>query len=161
MVSRLRPLDVNLVFEDRPYKVGEAIKLTVELTPRGDVEVREGLLELICEESWMEVYTVMVPVPGGGMNRSPEGASIAGPSPMVSRQTSKDFKETYVHDAVIFLQDMHLRSDYTSKYEISLEIQSEPVPRVGAKVKWSLVTVIDVAQARDIKTRRTVNVALA
>ena len=66
MVSRLRPLDVNLVFEDRPYKLGETINLTMELTPRGDVEVREGRVDLMCEERWQEVSTVMVPVSWGG-----------------------------------------------------------------------------------------------
>ena len=157
MVSRLRPLDVNLVFKDRTYKMGETINLTVELTPRGDVEVREGRVDLICEERWFETYTVMMHVTSPREVRL--GATATGVlATRVPKLEHKAHRETFVHSSVIFLEDMHLGSDYTGRYDASLEIQLEPVPHVGAKVKWSLITVIDVAQARDIKKRRTVKV---
>ena len=36
MVSRLRPLDVKVVFEDRPYKLGETIDIDLELKANGE-----------------------------------------------------------------------------------------------------------------------------
>ena len=46
MISLIRPLGVNLVFEDRPYSLGETVNVMVEVSARRDVEVREGRVEL-------------------------------------------------------------------------------------------------------------------
>ena len=48
VVSRLRPLGVKLDFGDQSYKLGETFDISVELNPRGDVEVREGRVDLVC-----------------------------------------------------------------------------------------------------------------
>ncbi len=58
MLSRLFPLGVKISFEDRVYKLGETIDITVELSPRRDMEVREGRVDLVCEESYQETFTV-------------------------------------------------------------------------------------------------------
>jgi len=50
MVTRLFPLNVKVSFEDRPYKLGETISLTMELSPKRDMEIREGRVDLVCEE---------------------------------------------------------------------------------------------------------------
>ncbi len=55
MLSRLFPLEVKVSFEDRGYGLGETINLTVELSPRRDMEVREGHVDLLCEEHWTGV----------------------------------------------------------------------------------------------------------
>ena len=34
-----------------PYKLGETINLTMELGPKRDMQVREGRVDLVCEES--------------------------------------------------------------------------------------------------------------
>ena len=44
--SFARSLDVNLVFEDRPYKLGEIINVTVEINARRDVKVRRVVFTL-------------------------------------------------------------------------------------------------------------------
>ena len=46
MVSRLRPLEVNMVFEDRSYKLGDVIDIDLELSARRDVVIREGRVDL-------------------------------------------------------------------------------------------------------------------
>ena len=42
MISRLRPLEIELSFEDRTYRLGDSIDLEVALSPRRDCLVREG-----------------------------------------------------------------------------------------------------------------------
>ena len=46
MVSRLRPLKLNVIFEDSPYQLGQTIDVTVELMANRDVELREGRIDL-------------------------------------------------------------------------------------------------------------------
>ena len=165
MVTRLRPLDVNLAFEDRLYKLGETIDLYLDLTARRELEVREGRVDLVCEERWAERFTVMAKVvtplgTGGGVMSG--GGSVRVITQTVPRQVYKEHKETYVHSSVVFLQDIRLDPAGTGRYDARLEIQPEPPPHAdGANLRWSLVATIDVAGARDIKTRRKVKVTLA
>ena len=161
MVSRLFPLGVKLNFEDRPYKLGETINLTIQLDPRGDTEVREGRVDLVCEERWREVFTVMVRPRGSWGGRSTAGATGIL-LPRVPRQVTQTHREAYVHSSVVFLAEAQLQSGTTGRYNARLEIQPEPPPHAeqGA-VSWRLVATVDVAHARDIKARRSVKVALA
>ncbi len=156
VTSRLRPLDVKLFFEDRPYKLGETIDLTTELDARGDVEVREGRVDLVCEARWTEIYTIMVS--GGRSVRL--GGTINTP-PKIPKQVTKEHKETYIHSSVVFLQDTRLDSRTRGSYRARLEIEPESLPHAAeATVKWTLVAAVDVAGARDIKTRRAVKVSV-
>ena len=41
MLNRLLPLGIKVNFEDRPYKLGETVTLTLELSPRREIEVKE------------------------------------------------------------------------------------------------------------------------
>ena len=160
MITRLRPLDVNLVFEDRPYKLGETINLTVELSARGDVEVREGRVDLVCQVSWTEVSTAMVAVSSGAVF-GPLGAVSAVSTPRIPRQLHKEYNESYVHSCAIFLEDTRLEPDTNCSYEFGIDIQEEPPTRANeATVRWNLVTVVDVARARDVKTRRAVKITV-
>ena len=151
-------MDLKLLFEDRPYKLGETIDLTMELDARGDVEVREGRVDLVCDARWTEVYTIMVPA---ATRASAVGGTIIIP-PKIPKQVSKEHRETYVHSSVVFLQDTRLDSSTRGSYRVSLEIEPESPPHAAeATVKWTLVAAIDVARARDIKTRRAVKVTIS
>ena len=152
MVSRLRPLEVNLVFDDRLYKLGETIDLVVELTARGDVEVREGRVDLVCDARYTERYTVMAAERIPGPDRAP------GTRFSVPRQITKEHKETYVHSSVVFTTDARLASG-TRQYRAQLEIGPEsPAEGHQPTVKWTLVAAIDVTRARDVKSRQRVKV---
>ena len=63
MISRLRPLDVAISFEERTYRLGEPIDLTIELMPHRDCDVREGRIDLMVEERWFERSTVSMEKP--------------------------------------------------------------------------------------------------
>ena len=52
MLSRMRPVDVEVSFDNRTYHLGDNIDLTIELTPRRDCQVREARVDLIVKETW-------------------------------------------------------------------------------------------------------------
>ncbi len=153
MLSRLFPLGIKVSFEDRVYKLGETIHLTVGLSPKRDIEVREARVDLVREEVWREVFTVMTPVTGGSARDHRDHSSS------VPQQKTKTSREALVHSSVVFLEDTRLASGRTGSYSASLEIEPKPPPHArGGKVRWRLVTTADVAGARDIKARRPVKV---
>ena len=156
MVTRLFPLGVKVSFEDRSYKLGETINLAVELSPKRDMEVREGRVDLVCEERWTDRSTVMVPQPIRG---SRGGVVVAGP--MVPKQVTEHHRESYVHTSVVFAKDAQLRSGATTRYSPGMDIGTErPAHAEKATVIWRLRTTVDLAGARDITARRSVKVAL-
>ena len=162
MVSRLRPAEVKLLFEKGPYKLGDTISGSVEVSARGDIEVREGRVDLVCEERYTENFTVMVP-DHRAVGRAQErlmGAHMA--TPRIRKRVTKEHKATYVHSSVVFLPDTRLLSGTTQSYNARLEIQEIPPRRAAhGNVKWKLVIAIDVARARDITFSQPVRVTIA
>ena len=150
MLSRLFPLGVKVSFEDRVYKLGETINLAVELSPKRDMEVREGRVDLVREEVWREVFTVMMPV-----RTSPYARDH---SPSAPQQRTKTNREALVHSSVVFLKDTRLTPGRTASYNARLEIEPEPPHAREGKVSWRLVTTADITGARDIKARRLVKI---
>ena len=154
MVTRLFPLNVKVSVEDRSYRLGETINLTVELSPRRDMEVREARVDLVCEEVWREVFTVMMPVRG----HSPYAREHA---PSVPQQRTNTHREAFVHSSVVFLENAQLRSGVAASYSLRLDIGTEPPPHADeATLSWRLKTTVDVAGARDITARRLLKVTL-
>ena len=157
MLTRLFPLGVKITFEDRPYKLGETVNVSVELEPRREQEVREGRIDLVCEEHWTDVHTVRVPV-----NRPRVGSAIGGvpePTIMVPKRVTETHREAFVHSSVIFLKDGRLQPGRASRHNATLLILPNPTPHADkATLSWRLVTTIDVAGARDIKARRLIQV---
>ena len=139
-------------FEDRAYRLGDAIRLRVVLEPKRDVDLREARVDLVCEERYTETFTMMTPVRG----------SSGGFASQVSvpRQQSKSHKETYVHSSVVFFNDTSLAAS-ASSHDVRLDIQPEPPPHAEtAKIKWTLETVVDVAGARDVRSREAITIRL-
>ena len=113
-------------------------------------------MDLVCQQRWTEVTTVMVMVSTGALP-STLGAVPAVASIRVPKKATKEYRESFVHSSIIFLQDTQLNPETTSNHDLRSEI---PTLRTeDANTKWSLVTVLDIAHARDIKTRRTVHIA--
>ncbi len=156
MVTRLFPLNVKVSVEDRSYRLGETINLTVELSPRRDMEVREARVDLVCEESWTDAHTVMVQrAVGGG-----RGGMVTS-LPSVPKQVREHHRRSYVHSSVGFLDNAQLRSGVVARYTPGLDIDTEPPPHADkATLSWRLKTTVDVAGARDITARRLLKVTL-
>jgi hypothetical protein len=167
MVSRLRPLELNVDFEDRAYKLGEPIDIAVEMVPRADVDVREGRVDLVCEERYTESYTVALPA---GRESGAGLPGVGGPRAAdLSKKVINERKESHVHSSVMFVSDSRLVAGRPAKYETRLNIQERPPPQVEAAiadanttydVKWRLVTSVNVARGRDPKKQQTVEVLL-
>ncbi len=165
MISRLRPLGIAISFEERTYRLGEPIDLTIKLTPRRDCEVREGRIDLMVEGRWASTVTYEKPtyvkVPRG------MGSRMGGPSmglEQVGTETKemvKNRKETSAHGSAVFLENSMLKSGRPYQYSVRLEIRLQPPAYpTDAKIKWWLQTEIDVADARDTKRRNKVSIAV-
>ncbi len=152
MLSRLFPVGVKIAFEDRPYRLGETVNISVELESRRDQEVREGRIDLVCQERWTEVHTVRVQV-----NRPRIGSAVGAPEPTITvpKRVTESHREAYVHSSVVFLKDGRLQSGRVFRHNATLLILPEPPPHGDeARLSWRLVATVDLAGARDIKARR-------
>ena len=161
--SFARSLDVNLVFENRPYTLGEIIKVTVELNARRDVKVRKGRVVLVYEVRWTAADTELRP--NGRMTRpGPGGRIITSSTFRVPTQKQVEHRYFYVLGSVSFLEHTRLQPHTNVSYNIELQIHKDDPPYAfvkGASMVWSLVAVLDVALALDVKIRRDVNVTVA
>ncbi len=159
-LSRLYPLDMNLTFDDRPYSLGETIRVLVELAPRRDVVVREARVDLVCEEDFVMSYTIMSPGrPSLSSHRTP-GEVYVSP-PLLRQRVKKEEREAYVHSSVPLLGETTLQRDTAVQYEVDLFINTQSPPRVSvAKIEWRLEGFVDVVMARDTRARYGVQVEL-
>ena len=161
MISRLRPLDVAISFEERAYRLGELIDLTIELMPHRDCHVREGRIDLMVEERWKEQYTLSMEKPVIVQPPRGIGPPVQVGTETVTKDVNKDHKETSVHSSARFLENARLESGTPYQHSVRFEIQPEPPGHAtDAKIKWWLQTVIDIASARDIKPRNRVSIAV-
>ena len=161
MLTRLFPLGVKVSFEGRVYKPGETINLTVELSPKRDMEVREGRVDLVGEEHWTESSSVMVPDRRAIKEQARLfSTTYVGRPPavtMIPKQVTTSHRDSFVHRRVVFLENAQLRSGVAAVYNLRLDIDSE-LPLHADKASWRLKTTVDVAGARDITARRLVKV---
>ncbi len=161
MVTRLRPLEVTIVFEHRRYKLGGMIDIDLELHARRDVVVREGRVDLICQENYKQTFDVPVTKPGSGAGPGSPPVSVTATKP-----TTQNRSESYPHDSMTFVSDERLESGTSNKHEVRLEIShdlpqhmSDPTAS-GGEASWLLVATLDVARARDIAERCPIDVVL-
>lgn len=154
MVSRLRPVDIAISFDDRTYQLGETIRVDVEVTPRADVTVREGHIELVCLARFTEVgrrqqYT--------GIARGDTGIHVIEPygTDQTSGSRESEHTETYRGPTFIYGRDLSegVPSKRTLRFDIPAELPENVLgygPRTRAKMEWSIVVSMDVAGARDV-----------
>ena len=159
MISRLYPLGVELYFDDASYELGDSINIIVDVSARTDVEVREARVDLVCEERFTEVYSVMVPA----SRPMPPTRGMAAPLPTIKvpKRVAEEFKESYVHSSVEFAADTRLQSGTTTRYDVKLPIDQRP-PTYADKstMLWKLVVSIDTVRARDVNARWKVDIKL-
>ncbi len=151
MVSKLRPLDVTVDFAGRVYKLGETIDVTVELRAKRDVEVREGRVDLVCEERWTENFWVK-------QYSGAWGGITVGTVPKVDL---KEHRETYTASSFRFLEEGGLAAGRPEVHRARLDSPSESPPNTSdGTVKWIVVTTVDVVRGRDVRTRQAVKIEL-
>ncbi len=165
MVTRLRPLEITMTFEDRRYKLGETIDIDLELRARRDVVIREGRVDLTCHAYYKQTTTVTYFEDYAKRNHGFKKLTKPFVTFTDNRQITRTRNETYSHSSAIFLTHIGLRSGATSRHRVSLEIGLEPPQHVShstvteGEAPWTLVAAFDVAQARDATERQPIKVA--
>ena len=160
MVTRLRPLDVTMLFEDRSYKLGETIDIDLELTSRRDVLIREGRVDLMCQEFYKQTTTVTYMEDYAKRNHGWKKLNKPYVTFTDNRKITRTRNETYSHSGAVFLTDTRLRSGATSKHSVRLEIGLERTENMSdssvteGEAPWELVATFDLALARDFTKRQ-------
>jgi hypothetical protein len=171
MVYKLKPLELGLDFDDRDYELGDTIDIRVELTPNGDVDVREARADLVCEQRYTRNESgIAMGMGGSGViqgGRLLQTTDYVPSSSWVSERT-----ESYVHSSVAFLKGELLRSGVRSTRTVRLQVEPGPPPRLDdaqdlqrdAKsawsFKWRLVASVNIVRGRDPRRQRTVRIRL-
>lgn len=159
-MSWLRPLDVTVTFEDRTYKLGESIQVTVELSARDSVQVRAGTIALICDERWVDMWTVQVSAHRWG-RVSDSGISRGLPRATITKRGSQVNHDRFYPSSARLLGNERLSPGEPYRYDATLDIPPEGPPHAyDATVTWQLAATFDVARARDVTEIRPVTVVL-
>jgi len=181
LIDRLFPMEVDSLFEDRPYWLGDTMIVTVEFRPRLDVELREGRVELLCHARWTEIHSFKVE--GGSLpHRTAAGGVNIGRLPVaradIPGSAVKKYAKRYVHTAETFPAGVTLRSGRPQRFKVRLKPERtllsmdemrdrrNPDRRLSDfradlgehAARWKLRTFIDVVLARDIMVQRDVSV---
>ncbi len=145
-------MEVTLTFDDRPYRLGGLIPVTVDLQARREVSVRGGWVDLLCHEEWTASYVMDAPtssrpmiVGGGGL------PATVMPTPTAPRRVSEEKKQTYVHSRVVFLEGLQLPEGSNVTYNARLQIEPDPPDHIAVStVTWRLAMSIDLPRTLDV-----------
>ena len=172
MVFKLDPLDIELDFERRPYRLGDTIKATVTLIPNSDVEIRTASLSLMGQVRRTKVNT------GWAMDlegRAGDALQIRGQASRVPTQaipsqtvTSEVFYSTQITLATSLRKDAESRHNVAFKLDpklYKLQRLSQEAKRLrrnanrGLSIEpWWLEVQVDVVRGRDAIVRRQVEI---
>ena len=159
--SFARSLDVSLLFEDRTYRLGETIEVTVELKTRRDVKVRKGRVDLVYDVKWTSADTDLPPL--RMMHPGPGGRTPFLTYGVPKRKPTKH-RHSYVLGSSSFLdKDPQPVPDIRDFYNIGLRIHKDDPPYSHLKeasMGWSLVVVVDVARATYVMIRKHMKITL-
>lgn len=145
----LQPLDVDIEFDDRRYKLGDVIDVTLRITPRRKAFVRKGWVELVCDEHWTDVRTVTEPIRGG--------RSIS--TARVSKRITVENKRSFIRSSAVFVDNASLSPGAAFEYHVQMDVGEIPPPHAEQiEPTWRLNTTIDVANARDAKKQAPLTV---
>ena len=158
--SWARSLAVDLVFKDQPYTLGDTIDVEVELNALRDAKVRSGRVDLVYEVRWVAPDAEHRPM--GRLTRPGPGGHIIN-SYALRAPTKKmvEHRHSYVIGRAGFLDSTHMEADMDGSYKTRIHIHKDDPPYAfikGASMVWSLVAVLDVAWAVDVKLAKSVKV---
>ena len=115
MVYKLKPLELTLEFEDRIYELGDTIDIELSLAPNGDVDVREGRVDLVCEEVYTSAETGIKmgmggsgSIQGGAVVKTTDYVPDVPLPPPDSRESVEQAFEREVREAVVRGEDEEL-----------------------------------------------------
>ena len=134
------PVSARVEVDDRPYGLGDPMKLSIELQARREIDVEEARVDLECEEQWADTYVKMEPLgkTGGMLGRGKPMPGPAAPKRHVEVHT-----DTFVHSSVKLASGIRLVPGSPARYDVTLDIADERPPHAsGGMLKWRLVTTV-------------------
>lgn len=161
MLYRMRPMQMSLEFEHQVYTLGDTIDVTVEIRPRGNIQVRGGKIDLICEEKYIQRGVSFVPDTYAGMHPSGRTSQVA-----FGR------KERFTHSSVRFIGATRLRGGAPTIRRVVLAVDTTPPPHLEEAralerdansswtFDWTLVASVDVVRGRNSQVERAVTLIL-
>ncbi len=161
MVYKFQPLRIGMKFDDRTYRLGETVDITVILTPSKDVSVRSARVELLCEQRYVRWEGMPTVVSGARLSQT----SLSQGGGMDSRT------EPLVHSGVRFLDETMLSASGDHEHPVQLNIATMVPPRVvdakllqrdasrGWSFEWFLVLSVDVRMGRNSSGRRKITIS--
>jgi hypothetical protein len=159
------PPRLRLAFEDRPYRLGEAIPLTVELSCGREAEVVEGRVDLMLERRYVDsevVMTVDIMATRSTqwlMSRG-SGKGMVGPVRFPKRVFNQ-YTKSYPHGSAVFLSGARLHPRTPQSYHVVLPISSEAAPHTfGGTAEWKLKTTVQLADGSEVTREQKIEVAL-
>lgn len=159
LIGRFRPLTINSEFALRSYNLGDDIDLTVQLETKRDLQLREGRVDLECEERYAETYMRMHETrhsPGFITTRG--RPQIEAPAP---KREVLQFSNLFVHSSVVFLENTDIHSKSLNTFKFRLDIQREWPPHANAgTVTWFIVTKVRDVSGREFINKREIEITL-
>ena len=165
MLYRFAPLKISLDFKDSKYRLGETLFARVEIGAKGDIEIREASISLVCDQKFVENYSVS----GPGLYSN---SGIGSPRPQIPNQVGSERIESYVHSSDKFLEGDFLSSGTNRIYDVRLLIDTN-LPRRFSDYKalegdslrswsfdWKIIVLFDVVRGRDQKFENEVKIQI-
>ncbi len=162
-------MDLTLDFDDRAYRLGDTIAMSVAMEARGPVKVREASVELVCDQKFAESYTVSGPGAYSGLSQPLSGGRLP-PRPDIPSKVGDERIESYAHSRAVFMSGEDLDPGPARQLTVRLPLDAAPPRRwedakalEGDAVRswtftWRLVVSVDVARGRDARAERPVNI---
>ena len=140
MVARLPSLELAFEFHNQIYSLSQEISSNCRIITTRDVLIREGKIELVCEETWREFFTITVPISGGAPRLRGE-AYVRSPS-RTKRVTEKQ-REVFTHSSKRFLEMKELSGSSTYEFFPILPIENiKPLHADLGEIRWKLLLTI-------------------
>ena len=170
MVSRLRPLDVDFSFPEKPYQLGDSVRVDLQMTPRRDVLIRTGRIDLVCSMTFSEIGRPGPRRVGTNIPVTPASATstLGGRGShykMVPSEASVEVTETDSYRGEPFLEGRRLRSGSRVLERVIVDVPAELPEEVGgsrnrtvAELEWSLVLNLDIGGARDVTLTKPIDI---
>jgi hypothetical protein len=161
----MKPLDLHLDFEDRAYRLREAIDVSIRVMPLSTLELREVRVELVCDQIYTESRTV------SGI-RAPSPSSLGGTDRLPSVNATDTKVNSFVHSRVsVPLTRMRMEGEVPTELTTKLNIGGEAPPMAseakklikdstrGWSFKWKIVVTADAVRGRNPRRQRKVDIA--
>jgi hypothetical protein len=158
LVAHLPSLELKCEFQNQLYHLGQEINFNCRITTSRDVLITEGRIDLICEETWREFFTITVPISGGAPRL--RGEAYMQPPTRIKRIAEKQ-REIFTHSSKIFLEMAELVGPTTHEFSSILSLETfEPLHATWGDICWKLVVTIVTSNDGHFRTSKEVLVDL-